>query len=737
MKHSRFKFPLLLSCLLITAAVRGQSAADTLKVPPPATKTLKEVVIKNEVKTVDKQADKTTFNIENSINSAGASAMEIVEKLPGVQVNPDGQMLMNGKPGVRVYIDGKAVQLAPEDLSNLLRGIPAAGIQKIEVRSNPSAQYDAAGNAGIINIIRKKNNKENLNGSVTGAYSQGRYPKFNGSISLNLKRKWYNIYLNYAYVYREIFVDANLKSSFFSRDNQLKIAYNANNYHRRYYNTHTPSIGADLNLSNKTTLSVIASRGIQYFDNQTGAQSDIFNSSYDKTNSYDFSNRLNDGLYNYAVSTRLMHRLDSTGGILSADLDYANYSTTSGQQITNITRDAAGKPLNTDRITLDQGRDLNIYSAKVDLSKRLPWKIRLDAGVKSTYVRSENDSRTYYLIAGNKVSDSAGSNHFIYTENINAAYVSLGRNFRKLSVQLGLRGEHTTSSGKLLLHNIPPVKLDYFNLFPSVTLDYKAGEKHTLSLKSGRRINRPPYEDMNALRRYINPTSYFEGNPLLRPEISYKHEVTYAYNNALFVTLGYQHMRDYVIRWVFPVNNDSAGLRKPMNITRAAYLNLDVAYSGKLSSWWTTSSTFTVYKPSFRGNINGYGLPDENRLSFNFSSNNTFTITGKLSAELTYKYLYENQDGATISASKSALDIGIKRSLFHNNGAVSVTMSDVFWTDINRYSVRSGSVQDVMDVRFDTRVLRISLHYGFGNASIKKRRTGTAADEEKKRAGGS
>src|SRR4051812_31309204 len=206
-------------------------------VSEPASTELGAVTVKGDRPFIERQADKLVVNIENSIVQTGSSIMEVMEKLPGVLVNQDDQISLKGKQGVIILIDGKQTGLSGSDLANMLKGLPSNSIQKIEIITNPSSKYDAAGNAGIINIVMKKNRQQGFNGNITAGYGQGRYGKFNSSLSLNYKNKWYNLFLNYSYSNRRGFNNLTL-DRLFPNGPDSSIIIQTNNYMKFPFQTH-------------------------------------------------------------------------------------------------------------------------------------------------------------------------------------------------------------------------------------------------------------------------------------------------------------------------------------------------------------------------------------------------------------------------------------------------------------------------------------------------------------------
>jgi hypothetical protein len=691
---------------------------------------LKTVTIAAEKPFIERQVDKTVVNVENSIVHAGSSIMEVMEKLPGVIVDQDGNIKLKGKQGVIIMIDGKPSAMSGQDLANMLKGMPSSNIQKIEIITNPSAKYDAAGNAGIINIVMKRNRMEGFNGSASASYGQGRYAKYSGSLSLNYKKDWYSLFFNYSYSNRKGFNNLMLNRKFYEGDT-LNTVFDTDNYIIFPFETHAPRLGADLYLNKKTTLSLLGSGVVNSFNPSADNHTDILDGSGNRVSSYDFTNQSHDNWYNYSFNTQLKHTFDTTGQEISVDLDYARYWNTTDQLFTTTTKDANDSITATDYLIGEQDGNLDLYSVKADYSKPFGEKAKFEAGLKSSYVSSDKDMGFFNLLNDNVVFDSARSSHFLYAENINAAYLNFSKEFTKFSMQLGLRTEHTGAKGKQVL-NSQTFTRNYLQVFPTVFLDYKLNEKHGINLSLGRRIDRPGYEQMNPFKRLIDATTYSEGNPYLLPQLTYNSELTYSYDNMLFVTAGYSLTTDNITDVLIQDAGTRTTVQTVVNLNEFNYYSLNVSFSKRLAKWWTTNTSVLTYYGIYTGTINSFNI-DQGTPSVYISANNSFSIVDGLSAELSFNYNHKNLYGVTTMKTNYNLTAGIQKSILKKRGTVTVNMSDILWTAYPSGVTDFGNVNETWKSKRDTRVLNISLSYKFGHGKAAKMRKNTGADDEKSR----
>ena len=329
-----------------------------------AARLLQDVIIRGDLPLIERQIDRTVVNVAQNITNDGVTVLELMQKLPGVQVTPDGQISMNGKSGVNVYIDGKPTYLSAEDLANLLTGMPASNIQKIEIMSNPSSRYDAAGTGGIINIIRKKNRKEGWNGSITGSLGQGYYDKYNGGFTISYKNEKYSLFLNNSYSYNKSYFNKTVISDILNADGSLSAEQASDNDAINASRTYRPTVGIDLYLSKKTTLDLSGTAGLGSSSEQTLSGMDVSDSVREKTNHIHFISGIQDKPFNYSAGMQLSHAFDSLGRAFTIDIDHAYYRNDPVQNNLDTLEDAHNSYISETDALLLQHRRLGIYAAK-------------------------------------------------------------------------------------------------------------------------------------------------------------------------------------------------------------------------------------------------------------------------------------------------------------------------------------------------------------------------------------
>ncbi|RKR80183.1 outer membrane receptor protein involved in Fe transport [Mucilaginibacter gracilis] len=696
----------------------------------PATKMLNAVTIKAQTQFIERRADKIVVNLDNGL-TAGQSIMEVMDKLPGVTVNPDDQISLNGQ-GVQIYIDGKATPLSSSALSSLLKGMSSTNIQKIELIAHPSARYDAAGAGGIINIVRKRNHKEGLNGNVYGGAGQGRFGKQNGGLNLNYKNTGYNLFFNADYSHNKYYVDNNLVSDFFDGNhvftNQNVSAINS----IRSNATYTPTLGLDLYLSKKTTLSFSATNGLQVFDRNALSSTNLYTANQAINGSNSFSNLVKTNTNNFSSGMHLLHQLDTLGKEYTIDMDYFIYTNNSNQHNQNTNYDTLGTFTDAQKTLFNQDRRFDVYSAKADYQYPLKNNAHLEFGFKSSYVVSNNSNMLYNIVADVNTPNLAQNDYFKYSENINALYFTYNKEHKRFSYQLGLRGEGTLGTGQQQQTGQTFDK-KYIQLFPSAYFDFKLNANESLNLTLNKRIDRPTYENLNPLLRIINSTTYLQGNPQLQPAILYNASVTNAFKNAFFATINYSiSLHDFTF-FTSPYNGDKTiTTTRPDNNRYTQYASFILAYNRQITPWWFTSTNVNLNEQWFKTTDNDVGVYNKQLLTANFDTYNSFALNKKLSFLLLLKYRGKAQDRNVVNDPYFVATTGLRQALFGSRGWLALNVTDILHTYKIAYVQNSVSVNQYWANANETTAVRLSLSYSFGG-KIKKTTSSNGAVDEKQR----
>lgn len=699
----------------------------------PSSTMLGEVAVRAQAPLIDKQIDKTVVNVDQNIANTGTNALELLKKLPGVQVTPDGQIALNGKSGVNVIVDGKTTFLSADDLTALLTNTPSSDIQKIEIMTNPSSKYDAEGTGGIINIIRKKNKKNGFNGSITGSYGQGHYNRYNSSLVLNYKTEKYNVYLSNSYGYNKVFGLSNATSDIMNGNalSSEQVSTNTGVTANKAYNS---SAGLDLYLSKRTTLTLTGNISDRRYNNNLTSVMTTADSNRNKTGSENFSALNIDKPFNFTTGVQLLHLLDTAGRQWSADVDYSSYRYRPGQYNTAVNYDPSGVFLSQNDVFIEESRTLHIFGARADYIQPLPGNGKLETGLKSSYVKTFNNSTYYNQLGGQNVVDPALGDDNINSENINAAYINFNRQYHQLTVQAGLRAEQTVMKGQQLFTNAV-VDQNYFELFPTLFLNDKLDNRNTLNFQFGRRVDRPDYHELVPFRRPLSATISFEGNPNLKPDLNWHSEFTWSYQNAFFITAAYDIDRNYLRTLYYLDSNKTTITRKPTNIQGAHSWNVDVSYNKELAKWFTTNTTATIYQNLFNGSADGFSLNDPGFVTIDFVTNNSFHCTDKLSAEADFEYESKRQFVGSVFGAYSILSFALKQKLFHDLGSITINANNVLNTESRGATDHYLNLYQHGYSYIYSRAVIVTFNYRFGSGKLTKTQSKSGSEEEQQRAG--
>jgi iron complex outermembrane receptor protein len=689
---------------------------------------------------IEQKIDRTIVNVEASITSVGSSALEVLEKAPGVTVDKDGNISLKGKAGVIVYIDGRPSYLSGQDLANMLRNMTASQLEQIEIMTNPPARYDAAGNSGVINIKTKKNKQFGYNGSITSGYTQGNYARFNEGVNFNYRNGKVNLFsnLNYSrnhrseglYIQRN-FVDIQTKNLLTMFDQSSKMENQSHYY--------AAKAGVDYTASKKTTLGVVLSSYYNPSTWQSNTQTYIYNPSNELTEQARSYTENKEKWKNYSGNFNLRHVFDSAGQELTMDVDYIAYRSTSKQPLYSTNYDAMGNQLRkTDTLLGDLPQDITIYSAKMDYSLPLKKGAKFEAGIKSSYVKTDNNANYDSVINGQIVHDFNRSNHFVYEENINAAYVNYTRPInKKWNTQLGLRLENTIGKGKQLTTNIPPFERNYTQLFPTAYVQYTMSEKNQFVLNYGRRINRPDYGDLNPFIHFLDRYTFEQGNPNLRPQFSHNIEFTHTYAGFLNTTLNYSATNN-IIQQVLEQNEaTNETFIKKANIATRNQVGISVSASKQINKWWSGN----VYVNAFRNHFEGIVNNEEISIGITgwFAQIQQQFKWGKgWSAEVSGFYRSKQLEGVIFIKQMSQVNAGFGKQVMNNKGTIRLNVRDIFFGGIfNGYSKYSNVDAQFRNVN-DSRTVSLNFTYRFtkgkSNAAGQRKRGG--ADDEQNRVKG-
>lgn len=701
-------------------------------------KTLNTVTITAEIKKpfIERKIDRTIINVDALITSAGSTAMDVLEKAPGVTVDKDGNISLKGKQGVMVMMDGRPTYLSADQLANLLKNMPSSEIDQVEIMTNPSAKYDAAGNSGIINIKTKKNKLKGMNGNVSASIIQGKYTRTNNSINLNYRNGKINLFANYNYSYWKGYQNLYLIRNF--RDSLTKNIETVFNQQSHMHNSgqyQNLKLGLDYNASKKTVLGVVVSGYINPSSNP-GMNTTLLENGNNVIDSIVTANNSNRGKSNnFSGNFNLRHSYDSTGKEYTLDLDYLTYYQNSDQLFINqfLNPDyTISRPEEILKGTLPA--KINIYSAKTDFTFPLKKGAKIETGAKSSYVTTDNDALYQDYTNTGYVTDEGKTNHFIYKENINAAYVNYSRQIKKWGIQAGLRAENTNACGHQAGNAISPdssFTKNYVNLFPTAYVSYQADKKNSLSLNYGRRIDRPAYEDLNPFYYFLDQYTYQVGNTLLQPQITDNIELSHTYKGFLTTTVNYSHTSNVFTDVIKQQTAERITFQTKENIASMTNYGLAVSAYFPVTKFLTTNLYTNAMHNAYQGALDG-GYLNVNAFSFLANMSNQFKFKKGWSAELSGFYRSRAIESQLVMDPMWRLDAGLQKQVMKNKGTVKMSVRDIFASQKFSGYVKYQAIDINIKNSWDSRRVSLTFTYRFGKPlkNQQPRKTGSAEVEQ-------
>jgi len=702
--------------------------------PASGAKTLKSVIVAGKKPLIEHRPGMTIINVESSITAAGSSVFEILARSPGVSTDQNDNISLKGRQGVIIMIDGKLSPLSGTDLANQLRAMPANTIEKIELITNPGAKYEAAGSAGIINIRTKKNQLSGFNGTLNLSAGQGLYSKMSEGITLNYRHGALNIFGSYNYSYRKGFVNPLLYRRFFSGDTAVG-AYRQRDNIIFPFHTQVARLGMDYNLSPHTVIGWVANGLKNSYTLKGDNSSDVLDPADRQVSTFRTTNRSDERWYNYALNASLRHHFDTSGTELDVDLDYARYWNNTVQDFTTNYFKPDGSPLSPSYILSGSlpGR-LRIESLKAAYTRPLGHGVKIEMGFKTSYVHSDNDIAFFDESGGSPVLDTSKSNHFIYKENIQAAYFTWTLDHKKWNYELGVRAEQTRVRGDQLT-TAEAFDSSYLQLFPHLTVKYTLSDKHEFSFAAGRRIDRPTYKQLNPFKFYIDPTTYTAGNPYLRPQETYNFELSHTFRQKLTTTVSYSVTRDNITEVLYPLeSNGHVTVQGNKNLDKVRYYTLSFSLPLQVTRWWNTSTDLSLYYGHYKGSLANTDL-DKGNLTWNLNSNNSLTMGKIWKGELNGFYRAGEVYGFYYIRPQWQVTAGVQRTILKNKGTIKLNVSDIFFSNYVRGTTTFTDYFESFTTRRETRIATISFSYRFGSRTIgaAPKRSG-GAEQEKSRA---
>ncbi len=692
---------------------------------------LDEVTVKSSRPEIIIEPDKTTVNVEGTVMAEGSNALDVIGRSPGVYVDQDGNINLNGRTGVVVMINDRQTYMSATDLASFLRSMPADNIKSLEVINNPSARFDAEGAAGVINIKLKKNNVDGVFGNVQlGGLYNGLWAP-NSGVALNVKKgKWTtNANLNYNHWANVNELDINRNFTLpegisnFSQDSKIK-QRNKNlffNGSANYEINENQNFGINLQASdnnNKTVNNSLTDitnpggQGISYlesFNDQGGEGNRIFaNLHYDA-------------------------KLDTLGTKISSDVDFTRMSSESESLLSNSRWNGDDQTsLMRDRILTLNEMYYDIFTAKVDFVKPVGKGNTIETGVKGSWVKSDNDLDLSRANEDGPFTPDQGSNRFIYHENVLAGYATYkGKFSEKLSYQVGLRGEYSDITGNsVTLEEINTQ--EYFNLFPSAFLQHKVSENYQIVYNANRRITRPNYRLLNPFIYYIDPLTSERGNPGLTPQYSNNFEMNHVIKGSYQFSLSYAETQDAFMQVFIQDQEDRTTTTFTDNFDKTKNVNFRAIVPVQIREWWQTSNMVQVNYNQFKSQI-GDDFLNNKQTSYMMRTQHNLTLPKGFKVELIGMYMGPQIWGQGSIGAFGWAEAGVTKSMMKDKLTLSVNGTDLFRTQVIRADIDFADIDTSFRQYRSNQGVRFTLRYNFSKGESFRVKSNSGSTEERNR----
>lgn len=689
--------------------------------------TLNEVVIISKKKLIEQKTDRLVFNVENSVSASGGDALDALKLAPAISIQ-NNEISMVGGEATRVMIDGRLVQLSGEELISFLNSISADDIKKIEVITNPPAQYEASGGGGVINIIYKEGRRNSWRNTTSFSYNVNTY-------GFGTLRN------SFSYNKNKIQLNASINAS---RGNLRNLERSTTFFPTSTWKVKINSKDTRKNNSARLSINYSLSENIEIGGQYLGSFNQPFSNAPGTTEFFNQSNQLDSllvktepryrNINSHVYNAHVVTKLDTMGRKLTIDFDYFDYKNELEANAVVNTFGSNGQFISVNQSVKNiTNQKIDNYSVKADMEHPFS-NLNLSYGFKFSFITTKNRLDNFNTITNIPVLDTNLSNEFEYKENVQGFYVNGAKQINnKWDLQAGLRIENTITEGFSKTLN-QTNKSSYTKLFPSVYISYKKNDSNTFSFNYGSGINRPNFRDLNPFRSYVNSNVYSEGNPFIQPAFIDRFNLTHNYKGKLITSIKFNKTTNGfgTLFSAEPENNIQAVIRR--NYYNGTYWQLSEMYNVKYTSWWE-SQNYAHISGVNASVFNDLSTSVKNGFQFRFSTNNTFAVSKNTSLQADFFYQPKSSSNIYELGTMYGVSLGVKKSFLKKQLQASIFVNDIFDSaSLNNLTSEVNGVKTIYDQNYSSRYIRFSLSYSFGNKKINVKNRGFGNDEEQQRA---
>jgi outer membrane receptor protein involved in Fe transport len=671
----------------------------------PSVQNLDEFEVVEEKRLMELDLDKKVFNVGKDVTNQGADAAEILDNVPSVSVDVEGNVSLRGSGNVRILINGKPSDMMGSSTADVLKQFEGSQIEKIEVITNPSARYDAEGEVGIINIILKRDLREGVNGSVNANFG---YPNnYGGGFNVTFKRKRFNVFTGYGVSFRDSPGSSINKQDFTYPDTSF--SYSSDSKTERFSFNNNFRLGTEIFIDKYNSLTVSGKYSFGDGDNTTHLVYSDFNQ-FDAAVQTVNRDEIEDKDRNsYDVSLNYRKTFKKKDRLFTFDVQKTHRTDNESSTITQVNNFIASENLE-QRIFNNEGGDNWIL--KTDYIHPIK-KGKIEFGLKYATQKIDDD---YGVEQFNDTTNDWGfipgfKNLVLYDDAVSAGYLMIGKKIKKFSYQFGLRAEYTQVRTELVTTNEINNK-DYLNFFPSVHFSYELKKDNSIQLGYSKRIKRPRHYWLLPFFSFTDSRSNSSGNPNINPELTDSYELGHLKNwdKASLLSSIYYRYTISTMDWVTISDGEGITKRRPENLGVKDAYGLEFSGSYELKKWWTVRGSFNFYREIRDGEFEGVEY-DVDNYAWSTRLNSKWTIKKKISIQGSFNYSAPRQSPQGETFARYSLDAGIAFDVLKGNGTVAFTGKDLF-NSRNRSSISYGeNFVSESKMQWRSRYVRLSFTY--------------------------
>jgi iron complex outermembrane receptor protein len=675
---------------------------------------LNEIEVSAFKPTIEFKKGAIILNVENNLVAKGNTVLDLLKQIPGVIVDAQNNITIDGVGGVRFLMDGRLQQLSDIQMATILSGMSAETITSIELIKNPPAKYDAEGTGGLINIVTKKAKLKGINGNINESYSQGKAGRSISVLTLNFKNNKLSAFSNLTYSNQHFYDLTRL-------DRTLTTQGTTNIFNQRgtvltSLQTMNLEGGIEYELSPKTIVGLFVNDNLNNMTPVQKATTTVLEGNAFNYNSFSYRSELKQQYYTPNINFNVLHKLDTLGSQLQLSSDYTDIAGDDNKFVENHFYD----PMNAEILvptyyTTRIKSHYNIFFPKLDYTKMFKHDLSIESGLKGSFVTIHNDAD--YALQNSTV-DSAFQNNYIYKERVLAAYATVSKTYRKIGATMGLRAEQTDVTG-ISQTSAFTLTRNYLNFFPSSSLDYKINEKNDLSGSYSYRIRRPGFERMNPARIYNDELNYTVGNPTIKPQYAHVMSLNYNYNHFITTTFDYRRIHNFMYWYSYANKQSKINIDTTFNFRLRNNYSLSV-FLQKQIKWLNLQVYGSARFFDFKSDIQGENA-DSKAMQFYTNITTEIMLPKNFKLQVSGFYMSPFYDAIQIYTPVSSINLIINKSFFKNKLDVSLSLFDILYTE-------NGSVSSSLSDQYyyqlylgDTRRVQLTLNYKFGKMKIEQK----------------